>query len=423
MLTQEQNKRLTEVGPGTACGALMRRYWHPVALAKELTDAPVPVRVLGENLVLFRGEDGTPGLVGARCPHRGTDLSYARIEGGALRCLYHGWLVAANGRCLEMPGEPAGSTFVNKVRHTAYPCREVHGMVFAYMGPGEPVPFPQFPWLAAPVESVWAAKMLINCNYLQANEGNCDPQHLSVLHRFLKPVAEDRTFDRSRDMWVVDPAPDIEVEDTPFGMRIYAIRDVGEEKRYVRITNFIMPNNSSFGGSSVVDPAIEKLPENTFYHFHWHVPIDDYNHWKYRISYRIDGPLDKAYCDSLIADGDMDEHFNRARRPENRYLQTRENMAYTFTGMGHNFQDHDRFAVESQGEIADRTIEHLGTPDRAVTAMRRVMLRAIDDVEAGREPLMAHRDEHNPLAELVTLGETIPTTMDLRALWRERVTK
>jgi hypothetical protein len=224
-------------------------------------------------------------------------------------------------------------------------------------------------------------------------------------------------------MWVVDPAPNIEVEDTPYGLRIYAIRDVGAEQRYVRITNFIMPNNSSFGGSSVVDPEVKKLPENTYYHFHWHVPIDDYNHWKYRISYRIDGPLDKAYCDSLIADDDMDEHFNRARRLENRYLQTRENMAYTFTGMGHNFQDHDRFAVESQGEIADRTIEHLGTPDRAVTAMRRVMLRAIDDVAAGREPLMAHRDENNPLAELVTLGETIPTTTDLRALWRERVTQ
>ena len=244
-----------------------------------------------------------------------------------------------------------------------------------------------------------------------------------MLHRFFKPVAEDRTFDRSRDMWVVDPAPNIEVEDTPYGLRIYAIRDVGAEQRYVRITNFIMPNNSSFGGSSVVDPEVKKLPENTYYHFHWHVPIDDYNHWKYRISYRIDGPLDKAYCDSLIADDDMDEHFNRARRLENRYLQTRENMAYTFTGMGHNFQDHDRFAVESQGEIADRTIEHLGTPDRAVTAMRRVMLRAIDDVAAGREPLMAHRDENNPLAELVTLGETIPTTTDLRALWRERVTQ
>jgi phthalate 4,5-dioxygenase len=219
------------------------------------------------------------------------------------------------------------------------------------------------------------------------------------------------------------PAPDIEVEDTPFGMRIYAIRNVGADQRYVRITNFIMPNNSSFGGSSVVDPQVEKLLENTFYHFHWHVPIDDYNHWKYRISYRIDGPLDKAYCDSLIANEDMDAGFNRARRVENRYLQTRENMAYTFTGMGHNFQDHDRFAVESQGEIADRTIEHLGTPDRAVTAMRRVMLRAIDDVEAGREPLMAHRDGQNPLAELVTLGETIPTSSDLRALWRERVTQ
>jgi phenylpropionate dioxygenase-like ring-hydroxylating dioxygenase large terminal subunit len=398
----------------------MRRYWHPVALSSELELAPIPVRILGENLVLFRTADDTPALVAARCPHRGTDLTYARLERGALRCLYHGWLIAGNGRCLEMPGEPAGSTFPDKVRHTAYPCRELHGIVFAYMGPGDPTPFPQFPWVDAPAESVWAAKMLINCNYLQANEGNCDPQHLSVLHRFFEKAEDDRSFDRSRDLWVADPAPEIEVEDTPFGLRIYAIRDVGSDQRYVRITNFIMPNNSSFGGSAVVDPKNEKLPENSYYHFHWHVPIDDGNHWKYRVSYRVDGAIDKAYCDSLIAD-DMDENFNRPRRLENRYLQSRENMAITFTGMGHNFQDHDRFAVESQGEIADRSIEHLGTPDRAVIAMRRVMLRAVDDVEGGREPLMAHRDGNDALAELVTLGETIPASTDLRALWREHV--
>jgi len=420
MLTHAQNKRLTEVGPGTPGGNLMRRYWQPVAMSNELGNAPMPVRILGENLVLFRTEDNTPGLVAARCPHRGTDLSYARIEHGALRCLYHGWLVAASGKCLEMPGEPEGSTFVDKVKHTAYPCREVHGLIFAYMGPGEPIPFPKFPWLNAPEESVWATKMIINCNYLQANEGNCDPQHLSFLHRFFAKDAADRTYDNSRDLWVADPAPQIEVEEADFGLRIYSIRNVDDAQRYVRITNFIMPNNSSFLGSAIVDPKNEVIPENSYYHFHWHVPIDDGNHWKYRIAYRIDGPIDKPYCDSLLAD-QMGEDFNRIRRPDNRYMQDRENMKITFTGMGNNFHDHDRFAVESQGEIADRSIEHLGATDRAVTAMRKVMLRAIDDIEAGREPLMAHRDGENPLAELVTLGETIPKSTDLQALWRERV--
>jgi phthalate 4,5-dioxygenase len=421
MLTAEQNERLTRIGPGTPGGALMRRYWQPVALSAELQSDPMPVRLLGENLVLFRTADGTPGLVAARCPHRGTDLSYARIEGGALRCLYHGWLIAGDGRCLEMPGEPAGSTFPSKVVHTAYPCRELHGLIFAYMGPGEPVPFPKFPFVDAPESSVWVRKMLLNCNYLQGNEGNCDPQHLSFLHRFFAPVAEDRAFDRSRDLWVADPAPQIEVEETPFGLRIYATRDAGADARYVRISNFIMPNNSSFLGSAIVDPKVETIPENSYYHFHWHVPIDDVNHWKYRIAYRIDGPIDKAYCDAYVDEG-MDEEHNRLRRLENRYQQNRAEMGTTFTGMGHNFHDHDRFAVESQGEIADRSIEHLGATDRAVAAMRRVMLEAVADVEAGRDPLMARRAEAgNPLGELVTLGETIPAAVDVRSFWRERV--
>ncbi len=420
MLTQQQNERLTRIGPGTPGGALMRRYWQPVALSVELQAAPLPVRLLGENLVLFRAAGGAPQLVAARCPHRGTDLSYARIEGGALRCLYHGWLIAGDGRCLEMPGEPAGSTFPGKVVHTAYPCRELHGLVFAYLGPGEPPAFPHFPWVDAPPESVWVAKMLLNCNYLQGNEGNCDPQHLSFLHRFFAPVAEDRAFDISRDLWVADPAPDIEVEETPFGLRIYAIRAAGTE-RYVRISNFIMPNNSSFLGSAIVDPKIETIPENSYYHFHWHVPIDDFNHWKYRVAYRIDGPVDKAYCDEYVHDG-MGEGHDRMRKLENRYGQSRDEMDTTFTGMGHNFHDHDRFAVESQGVIADRTIEHLGTPDRAIAAMRRTLLRAVDDVEAGRDPLMARRaDAGNPLAELVTLGETIPAATDVHAFWRPRV--
>ncbi|HEV8019838.1 MAG TPA: Rieske 2Fe-2S domain-containing protein [Candidatus Lustribacter sp.] len=421
MLTAEQNERLTRTGPGTPGGALMRRYWQPVALSADVHDAPEPVRLLSENLVLFRTADGTPALVAARCPHRGADLSYARLERGALRCLYHGWLVAGDGRCLEMPGEPAGSTFASKVRHTAYPCVEMHGVVFAYLGPGDAPPFPGFPWVDAPESSVWVRKMLLNCNYLQGNEGNCDPQHLSFLHRFFTPVAEDRSFDLSRDLRVADPAPEIEVEDTPFGLRIYAIRAAGADARYVRITNFIMPNNSSFSGSAVVDPKNETIPDNSYYHFHWHVPIDDYNHWKYRLSFRTDGPLDKAYCDAMVDDG-MGEDDNRLRRPENRYLQSRDEQSITYTGMGHNFHDHDRFAVESQGVISDRTVEHLGAPDRAVAAMRRVMLRAVDDVEAGRDPVMARRDEAgNPLADLVTLGETVPAGADVREFWRRRV--
>src|SRR3982750_2093316 len=139
MLTKEQNDLLTQTGPGTPGGALLRRYWQPVALAEELPPggAPLPVTLLGEELVLFRDEHGRPGLLGRHCPHRGADLSYGRLEDGGLRCIYHGWLYDRTGRCLEQPGEPAGSTFHERIRQTSYPRIERAGIVVAYMGPGE----------------------------------------------------------------------------------------------------------------------------------------------------------------------------------------------------------------------------------------------------------------------------------------------
>src|SRR4051812_23189293 len=135
MLTQEQNDLLTRTGPGTPGGDLLRRYWQPVALAAELPlgAAPRPVRLLGEELVLFRDDQGRPGLLARQCAHRGADLSYGRVEDGGLRCIYHGWLYDAAGRCLEQPGEPADSTFHARVRHQAYPCLEAAGLIFAYL--------------------------------------------------------------------------------------------------------------------------------------------------------------------------------------------------------------------------------------------------------------------------------------------------
>src|SRR6266851_3645158 len=152
MVTQAQNEQLTQTGPGTPMGELLRRYWQPAALSEELPPGggAIPVRLLGEDLVLFRDGEGRPGLLGLHCAHRGADLSYGRLEDGGLRCLYHGWLYDRQGRCLEQPGEPAGSTFHERIRHTAYPCQEVAGIIFAYLGPGEPPLLPAYGPLVAP---------------------------------------------------------------------------------------------------------------------------------------------------------------------------------------------------------------------------------------------------------------------------------
>ena len=192
MLNREQNDRVTRTDRGTPGGDLLRRYWQPVALSRELSDeTPLPVDVMGEELVLFRDEKGAPQLIGRACPHRAVDLSYGRVENGGLRCIYHGWLLSGTGRCLEQPGEPDGSAFKSKICHPAYPCRDVGGMIFAYLGDGDAPRLPNFPFMSAPLENTFAIKVLQECNYLQANEGNIDPQHLSYLHRFISQQGLD----------------------------------------------------------------------------------------------------------------------------------------------------------------------------------------------------------------------------------------
>ena len=150
MLTPEENEMLTRVGPGTPAGELLRRYWHPVAIAAELPeDNPVKfVRILGEDLVLFQTTTGELGLLDDRCSHRGTSLSYGRVEGRGIACAYHGWLYDIRGNCLEVPGEPADSDFCRSVKHKAYPVRKLAGLYWAYLGP-EPAP-------ALPKYDVWA---------------------------------------------------------------------------------------------------------------------------------------------------------------------------------------------------------------------------------------------------------------------------
>jgi phenylpropionate dioxygenase-like ring-hydroxylating dioxygenase large terminal subunit len=133
-------KSLTEVGPGTPMGNLLRRYWHPVGLGSHATETPREVRVLGEDLILFRDKTGRPGLVQARCAHRGTTLYYGKVEERGIRCCYHGWLFDVEGRCLEQPCEPEGGLFRDRVRQPWYPVREFYGLVFAYMGPPEKKP-------------------------------------------------------------------------------------------------------------------------------------------------------------------------------------------------------------------------------------------------------------------------------------------
>jgi phthalate 4,5-dioxygenase oxygenase subunit len=419
VLTREQNLRLTQTNPGTPCGDLMRSFWQPVALSSELQPfAPIPVLIMGEDLVLFRNDDGTIGLIERYCPHRGVDLSFGRCEDGGLRCVYHGWLFANDGRCLEQPGEPAGSTFRDRVRISAYPCVEKNGLILTYMGRGTPPAVPTLPYFDLPPENVWATRILQECNYLQGLEGDVDPQHLSFLHKFIE-VAPDAVRDTTT-FTAKDPAPDIVVEDTAYGFRLYAIRDADAEQRYVRVTNFVMPNNSAFAAGPPTDPKIETIPRNRHYRMHWHVPADDYTHWKYEMAVRFDGPVDPAYMRRLFPHAPKEP---LERTLANRYLQDRnEQKTRTFTGIGSTFNDHDRLATESMRPIVDRTREHLGATDRGLTQLRKVLLSAIDDVAGGREPLARQATPQPDVYDgLVVVEQMVSKDRDVHGFWKAEV--
>ncbi|HEX9442753.1 MAG TPA: Rieske 2Fe-2S domain-containing protein [Candidatus Binatia bacterium] len=417
MITREENERLTRIGPGTPCGNLMRRYWQPVALAEELPpgSAPRPVRHLGEDLVLFRDGHGQPGLLGLHCSHRGTDLSYGRIEDGGLRCLYHGWLYDIRGRVLEQPGEPGGGAHRGEICHLAYPCQEAGGVVFAYLGPGEPPLLPNYEFLTLPEEYRTVTKVLNHCNFLQSNEGNIDPVHLSFLHQSLEDADIPRrrvvagSDESDNALLGKDIAPTIEVELTDFGLRIYTTRAAAAGKCYLRITNLIFPNAAAFGGSTIGEG----------YSVHWHVPIDDGSHWKYIFMFSREHPLAEPLRNwSRI---EQTPEYALTRNAGNRYRQDRGSMKNkTFTGLGQNFQAHDAFATESQGAAQDRTAEHLVSSDKAIVAGRKMLLSAIADVAEGRDPRGVVRDpKSNRFPDLVVLSEVVSAETDCRAYMRK----
>ncbi len=183
MLTREANQRLTQVGPATPMGELMRRYWHPIATLPELTAEPVlAVTVLGENLALYRTEHGELGLVAQRCPHRGASLAYGIPEEDGLRCAYHGWKFDTAGTCLEQPAEPADSTFKDRVRIPAYVAREMGGLIWAYLGPTPAPLLPRFDLFVRDDLEREIGITRLPCNWLQIMENSLDPVHLEYLH-------------------------------------------------------------------------------------------------------------------------------------------------------------------------------------------------------------------------------------------------
>ena len=395
MMSRELNDRLTRTGKGEPAGEVLRRYWQPAALSDELKgERPVvPVTLMGERLVLFRDNEGGLGLIGRHCLHRGADLCYGRREDNGLRCPFHGWLYDRNGHCLEQPGEPEGSEMFRQIRSVSYPVVEKNGIVFAYMGPGEPPSFPNFDCFRAPDSHVFAFKGLWECNWLQALEIGIDPAHASFLHRFLEDEDPKAGYGRQfRDSAATGtnipmtqllreyPRPEIRVEETDFGLRLTALRHMENGLTHVRVTNQIFP-------AAICIPMSREMTITQ-----WHVPVDDENCYWYSLFTSFDKPVDKETMRAQrLKEHSLPDYAPLKNRGNNYGYRPEEQEARTWTGMGLDINVHDQWAVEGMGPVQDRTREHLGATDVGIVQYRRLLRGAIEGLAGNEETALPMR--------------------------------
>ena len=371
------DETLTRVGRGTPCGEYMRRFWHPVALSDELRDLPVAVRILGEDLVLFRDGRGRVGLLDRYCSHRNTSLEYAKVCETGIRCCYHGWQYDIDGRVLDTPGEPAESRLKDRFFHGAYPIREYQGLVFAYMGPPEKIPaFPVFDALEHAEATYVHRKRHSPCNWLQIRENEMDPVHITFLHTRLFGV---------QFVPVYGALPVMEWQETTHGMIYLTTRRWGDFL-YLRTNDMILPNIARIAG--IEDAGGETLFDRRGSSLSWTVPIDDTN--SMNIGF---GDIDKNL---VLADG---EAYTDRQSRAGAYAVGAGDVGQTGAPSYAERQraPGDWDAWTSQGAITDHGRERLGSTDEGVALYRRLLSRDIAAVARGREPKGMRQPESGPV--------------------------
>ena len=361
MLTAEENELFTRVGPGTACGDVMRRYWWPVGFIDELTGPrPKKVRLLGQDFVLFRDAAERVGLLDLLCAHRRTSLALGRVEETGLRCCYHGWLFDTAGTCLEQPCEDPGNTFKDKVRQGSYPTQISAGVVFAYIGP-QPAPLlPAYDILHYDrgKRVLWSKRN--DCNWMQAAENACDVSHVPWLHAGPYPG-----FAAKRPLITWDP--------TPYGQH-FEIKIEGFARE--NAGDVIFPGTSRFARSRMgsVEKSLLGDRERDIRHvLLFRVPEDDVTIRNVFVAVYPDAE------DVRITRGDLSG-------PPGVYDTIDDGWWGIESG------DQDRAATEGQGPITDRSLEHLAPSDFGVTMFRNMLREAIRGVAAGRDPIGVIRD-------------------------------
>jgi phthalate 4,5-dioxygenase oxygenase subunit len=384
-LRSDEQELICRVSGDAPAGAMMRRYWLPALLSDEVAErdgTPVRIRLLGRNYVAFRDSAGRVGVLDEVCPHRLASLALGRNEEGGLRCIYHGWKFGVDGACLEMPTEPEGSSYKDRMRARAYAVREAGGFVWAYLGPPECEPaFPAYDWTAQPREQIAILKFLENANYLQMLEGAIDSAHTRFLHRGLGVGREEAV----RNALSLDLAPRLEAADTTYGFRYNATRKPNvdaDRLKYVKITRYVFPTTAVTAG-----PLSEGFPALT----QIFVPVDDEHTMHYSIWHSLDGTaLDEPAMRRRwkIEPGvDLDRWWRPLRNADNWWEQDRAAMRNgSYTGIvGAVIQD--AAVQESMGAITDHARERLGSSDVAIIRLRRRMRESVRRFLAGEPPI------------------------------------
>jgi 5,5'-dehydrodivanillate O-demethylase oxygenase subunit len=357
MLSNEENETMTRIGPETAAGEMLRRYWWPVAFSEEVKSkgAPVKVRLLGEEFVLFRDSSGELGLLDLHCSHRGTSLEFGRVEDNGIRCCYHGWLYDRRGQCLEQPAEPEDSNFKDRIQHPAYLAEDAGGLVFAYIGPTPAPVLPNYDLLVREDGCRVVGGGEEFCNWLQRAENSADGAHSIALHAAGYPnMAMKR--------------PTIRWEETRFGIKETTwVEGVSKP----RISHFVFPSH--------VRHSAARVGENPRQVIRFRVPTDDFKTTTYWIDFYPHKEGKPTRPVPLKTQG-----FKKSEPGVYKRVQDAWWNLYT--------HEQDRVAQESQGVIADRTREHLASSDQGIIMLRRMIKESIDAVRQGRDPVGVIRD-------------------------------
>jgi 5,5'-dehydrodivanillate O-demethylase len=377
MLTPEENALLTQVSRGTPCGELLRRYWHPVAVAGELTvEKPIKaVKILNEELVIYRDQAGKYGLVAEHCPHRLASLAYGRVDHEGIRCPYHGWKFDAAGRCLEQPAEPPGSTFKDRIKHVAYPVQYIGGLLYAYLGPAPAPLLPRWDVLVWQHGKRWIVKeSIIDCNWLQPMENSVDPSHLFWLHGNTAHLMP-------------------------------RVKKYAEEHQFIRFEFGIHKRRTTLplatGGEAQVDQHPLLFPTilrhvgpfqeegSQRHNLQIRVPVDDCHTQVFRVNF-VPTDFDRAAPEAPVS-----WRFSQLKTGPREYKM---NMVSA----------QDSMAWETQGPITDRTQERLGAGDEGIITLRKLLREQIEIIRQGGEPMGVIRDaEKNRIIELDVVNDRI----------------